>query len=66
MENHIKKTLFIVEDYQKNLKFFKAVLGSILEYEVIMEERGKIAFEKIKIQCPDLIILDIQLPEEWD
>jgi CheY-like chemotaxis protein len=31
-----------------------------------MEERGKIAFGKIKIQCPDLIILDIQLPEEWD
>ena len=35
----------------------------IPDCEIITEERGRIALEKIKSAFPDLIILDIQLPE---
>ena len=59
----MKKNIFIVEDDLKNLKLFKAILGKMPEFDVRFEIQGKQAFEYIKDEYPDLIILDIQLPE---
>ncbi len=59
----MKKNIFIVEDDLKNLKLFKAILGKMPEFDVRFEIQGKQAFEYIKDEYPNLIILDIQLPE---
>ncbi len=53
----------MVEDDQKNLKLFRALLEILPDCEINTEERGWIALKKIKSLSPDLIILDIQLPE---
>ena len=50
--NHIKTRIFLVEDDQKNMKLFRAILNTISDCEIIMEEKGQIALEKIKNQCP--------------
>ena len=57
------KKIYVVEDNEKNMKLFKAVLNTIPDIEILAETHGTRAFEKIKENCPDLIILDIQLPE---
>jgi CheY-like chemotaxis protein len=57
------KKIYIVEDNLKNLKLFKAVLNQLEEVELYTETRGELGLELIKSGDPDLIILDIKLPE---
>ncbi len=59
----MKKRVYLVEDNEKNMKLFKAVLNTMPDIEVIAETHGGRAFESLKSDTPDLIILDIQLPE---
>ena len=59
----MKKRVYLVEDNEKNMKLFKAVLNTMPDIEVIAETHGGRAFKSLKANCPDLIILDIQLPE---
>ncbi|MFW9948150.1 MAG: response regulator [Candidatus Odinarchaeota archaeon] len=57
------KNVYVVEDNEKNMKLFRAILKTIPEIEVFEESQGDLGFELIKAGNPDLIILDIQLPE---
>jgi CheY-like chemotaxis protein len=57
------KMVYVVEDNEKNMKLFKAILKLIPDVEIHSEIRGDTGFELIKSGNPDLIILDIQLPE---
>lgn len=57
------KKVYVVEDNEKNMKLFRAILKTIPEIEIVEETNGSQAFESIKTNKPDLIILDIQLPE---
>ena len=57
------KKVYVVEDNEKNMKLFKAILKLIPDIEMHSEIRGDSGFELIKSGNPDLIILDIQLPE---
>ena len=57
------KNVYVVEDNEKNMKLFRAILKTIPEIEVFEESQGDLGFELIKSSNPDLIILDIQLPE---
>jgi two-component system cell cycle response regulator DivK len=57
------KNVYVVEDNEKNMKLFKAILKLIPNIEMHSEIRGDTGFELIKSGNPDLIILDIQLPE---
>ncbi len=59
----MEKRVYLVEDIEKNMKLFKAVLNTMPDIEVIAETHGGRAFEFLKADCPDLIILDIQLAE---
>ena len=55
-------TILIVEDNPKNVQ----VLGTILmdaRYRVGVAHQGKIVFEQIPKVSPDLILLDIMMPE---
>jgi len=56
------KNVYIIEDNEKNMKLFKAIL-KLLPVTIFSETRGDKGLELIKEGNPDLIILDIQLPE---
>ncbi len=58
-----QKKIFIVEDNAKNMALFKAVLDSLPNLEVLTAKDGKEGLELIKSDQPDIIILDIQLPD---
>jgi len=62
MVNKMKR-VFVVEDNEKNMKLFRAILKIIPDIEVFEETRGDLGFELIKSGDPDIVILDIQLPE---
>ncbi len=57
------KKVYVIEDNDKNLKLFKAILNKIPGIELYTETRGDTGLELVKSGDPDLIILDIQLPE---
>jgi len=57
------KKIVIVEDNKKNLELFKAVLGMIQNLEISAKENGIEGLELIKSEEPDIILLDIQLPD---
>jgi diguanylate cyclase (GGDEF)-like protein len=56
-----KNSLLIVDDENINLKVLNQILGS--EYTLYTASNGKSAIEKAKEYKPDLIILDIVMPE---
>lgn len=58
----LAKRILIVEDNDLNLKLFRDVL-SANRYDVIETKDGNLAVEMTKTQAPDLILMDIQLPE---
>jgi two-component system cell cycle response regulator DivK len=58
------KSVYVVEDNEKNMKLFRAILKLIPDIEIFEETRGDLGFELIKSSNPDLVILDIQLPEK--
>jgi len=57
------KKIIIVEDNRKNLELFKAVLGMIQNLQISAKENGIEGLELIKSEEPDIILLDIQLPD---
>jgi two-component system cell cycle response regulator DivK len=57
------KKVYLVEDNAKNMKLFHAILKLIPDIEIFSETRGDLGLELIKSGDPDLIILDIQLPD---
>lgn len=58
----MSKKIFVVEDDQKNLDLFLAILNTMPNLEIMTEMDGQRAFEQIKKEPLDIIILDIQLP----
>jgi len=59
----LKKKLYIVEDNEKNLELFIAVLGTIPKIEIFSSITGKEGLKLIQFENPDVILLDIQLPD---
>jgi signal transduction histidine kinase len=62
METIKKPLILIVDDTPKNIQ----VLGNILHakgYNICIAPSGIQALESVKIESPDLILLDIQMPE---
>ena len=58
----MKKSILLVEDNQKLANFIK---NSLVEagFNVATETRGDIAAYRIVKEAPDLVVLDIMLPE---
>ncbi len=56
------KTILIVEDNELNMKLFQDLLEAH-GYETIQTRNGKDAFAMAKQEKPNLILMDIQLPE---
>ena len=55
--------VYVIEDNEKSMKLFRAILKLIPGIGIFEETRGDLGFELIKSGDPNLIILDIQLPE---
>ncbi len=62
MEEEAAKEILIVEDNPTNLRFLSTAL-SIKGIKVRECKRGKAALESIEKKLPDLILLDINMPE---
>jgi len=58
----MKKKVLIVEDNELNMKLFEDLLGAH-GYDTIKTRDGGQVLDMARNQKPDLIIMDIQLPE---
>ena len=58
----MKKRILIVEDNELNLKLFRDLL-SAHGYDTVETKDGMEAINLARIERPDLILMDIQLPE---
>ena len=56
------KTVLIIEDNELNMKLFKDLLEAH-GFETLQTKDGKQALQMAREHRPDLIIMDIQLPE---
>jgi len=56
------KCVLIVEDNALNMKLFSAMI-SAQGYEVLQAEDGSHALDLARLRHPDLIIMDLQLPD---
>jgi len=58
--NH-KKTILVVDDTLLNIDILKAILSPF--YKVKVATNGKVALKIVELQAPDLILLDIMMPD---
>ena len=63
MKNSNKKTILVVED-EEDVMDYLVTFFEDNDFNVITATNGKIGFEKAKSDKPDLISLDISMPEE--
>lgn len=56
------KKVHVIEDNEKNMNLFLAILKTIPGIEVHADMRGDTGLAMIKDGEPDLVILDVQLP----
>lgn len=58
----MKKKVLIVEDNELNMKLFDDLLGAH-GYDTVKTRDGRTVLDLARSEKPDLIIMDIQLPE---
>lgn len=63
MKNNNKKTILVVED-EDDVMDYLVTFFEDNDFNVSTATNGKIGFEKAKTEKPDLISLDISMPEE--
>ncbi|MFX1364395.1 MAG: response regulator [Promethearchaeota archaeon] len=55
------KKIFIIDDYERNLRLYKATFNGAPNLDIITERDGIKGLEMLKESNPDLIILDYKL-----
>jgi len=59
-----KNKILVAEDISLNMLLVKAILSQIVPDAVVIEAKnGKIAFQEYKNMNPDIVLMDIQMPE---
>lgn len=56
-----RKVVLVVDDSSANLQLCKGLLSS--EYDVRLAKSGKMALAALAKVCPDIILLDIEMPD---
>ncbi len=59
----MSKKLLVVEDHENISELVSAVFSYLEDYEILIAKDGKEAFNIVKNNCPDIVLLDIQLPD---
>ena len=59
---NLRKRVLIVEDHPLNMKLFRVLLHS-RGYETVEARDGNLGLDLARAENPDLIIMDIQLPD---
>jgi CheY-like chemotaxis protein len=57
-----KPKVLIVDDMKENVELMEAYLA-VEPYEVICAYGGKEALQKVKDEKPDIVLLDVMMPE---
>ncbi|MEE4353723.1 MAG: response regulator [Desulfatiglans sp.] len=55
------KTILIIEDDKMNMKLVRALL-TLGKHDMLEAENAEIGIQMAREHCPDLILMDIQLP----
>ncbi len=63
MKSHSRKKILVIDDSETNLVLLKAVLEDA-GYEVLLAGSSKDAFYSFDHDRPDLILLDLLMPQE--
>lgn len=58
-----KSKVLIVDDSIENRRMLAAIIGKNTDYEVLLANSGKAVFKDIESYKPDIILLDIVMPE---
>jgi two-component system, cell cycle response regulator len=61
MADEPKSKVLIVDDEPMNVELLQAYLGS--EYATVSASNGREALEKVKVEKPDIVLLDVMMPE---
>lgn len=57
-----KDTILIIDDQEQNLQIVGTIL-SMMDYDIIPAMSGEQAFKRLAVRTPDLILLDVMMPE---
>jgi len=60
---HVKGTLLYVEDTQTNIRLMESIVSQIEGLTMVIAQTGKEAVQLALVTKPDIIILDINLPD---
>lgn len=60
------KKILIVDDHERIRELVRVTLDGINEYQVLEASNGKQAVELASKEQPDLILMDITMPGEYD
>ena len=58
----IRELILVVDDEPRMRRFIRMNL-ELESYRVIEAENGMVALEKVRVNLPDLVILDVMMPE---
>ncbi len=61
--NEIKKRILYVEDNPANLNLVERIISYIKGLEMMAAPTAEIGIDMARVHCPDLILLDINLPD---
>jgi two-component system, sensor histidine kinase and response regulator len=62
MKNGPRETILIVDDQEENLRVVGSVL-SMMDYDIVAASSAEQAFKRLAAHTPDLILLDVHMPE---
>lgn len=62
MNRPVKETILIVDDQEENIRVVGSVL-SLMEYDIIAATSAEQAFKRLRARTPDIILLDVMMPE---
>jgi len=58
-----KSKILVVDDVAENRKMLASTIRKFTDYEIVMASDGQSVLDSIEAEVPDLILLDIMLPE---
>lgn len=57
-----KETILIVDDQEENIRVVGSLL-SLMNYDIVAATSAELAFKRLRARKPDIILLDVMMPE---